>query len=478
MKFKAKYDADNRNNTHDNSHSDCCCASILSGIYNMLLWLLTPLLHIYFHWRCFIGKDRRNDVKNHFGIATAQRPNGKLMWIHAASIGESLSALTFINYIKKRHPKLNILLTTITVTSADIVAQKIKNIGGCVHQFFIVDHPLWLKKFLCHWQVDVAVFLEAEIWPNVVTMLHRRNVPCFLLNSRLSTKSFRRWKLVAPFFSGTLRMFKAILAQSEVDYQRYALFSPQNTFRIDNLKYANELLACKENLLKFFQMKCKTKKVLVAASTHETEEEVVIEAHKKLRQRQIDLVTIIIPRHIVRAGAIGDLLQRHGINYLMRSDISDEQIAGALGSKNSRMQASVDAASNGINREADPYVREMYCIDTFGEVGTFFRLADVCFVGGSLVPVGGHNIFEPAALGKPVLHGPFMDNTIEARNFLQANGVAFEVHDGNEMCDVCHSLLMNQNTLDEISSKALSITKNESLAQIEKLMQLDNYLAA
>ncbi|MDR1335153.1 MAG: hypothetical protein LBJ19_02710 [Holosporaceae bacterium] len=466
VKSEIHWNIDDDGNSGGENCCDCCCASILFCIYNLLILLLTPFLHIYFYWRCFSGKDRLADVRNHFGIATAPRPKGKLMWIHAASIGESLSALTYINHIKKRYPKLNILLTTITVTSADIVAKEIKNIDGCVHQFFTVDHPLWLKKFLYHWQVDVAVFLESEVWPNVVTMLHGRGVPCFLLNSRLSPNSFERWKLVTPLFSRILHMFRAILAQSEIDRQRYALFSPKNTFRIDNLKHANELLSCREDLLRFFQMKCKNKKVLVAASTHETEEEAIVEAHRKLKQRGIDLVTIIIPRHIVRAGAIGDLLRRHGVNYMMRSDISDEQIADAI---------QTDALDT--SQTEDPYVREIYCIDAFGEVGTFLRLADVCFVGGSLVPVGGHNIFEPATFGKPVLHGPFMDNAMEVRNLLRDNGVAFEVHSSDEICDRCLQLLMDQNMLDEISSRALSITRNESLTQIEKAMQLDEYFA-
>jgi 3-deoxy-D-manno-octulosonic-acid transferase len=274
--------------------------------------------------------------------------------------------------------------------------------------------------------------------------------------------------MISSFFSKILGKFEAILAQSEIDCQRYRFFSAKNTLLMDNLKYANDPLPCKENLLKFFQKKCAGKKVFVAASTHEKEEDAIIDAHKMLRQK-FDLVTVIIPRHTARIGDVCMVFEKHGVDYLLRSSIGDEQIAAALNSFDENIE----------QRQGIPNVlhdtKEIYCIDTFGEVGTFFRLADICFVGGSLVPIGGHNILEPVILGKPVLHGQFMDNAIEIRDFLKANKVAFEVHNANEIYNICLKLLTNPDELAEISKNALSISRNRALEQIDSMMRLQRF---
>ncbi|MDR2067671.1 MAG: 3-deoxy-D-manno-octulosonic acid transferase [Holosporaceae bacterium] len=416
-------------------------------LYKILSFALAPFLRIYFYARCLYGKDRIESVKNHFGIATAQRRSGKLVWVHAASVGESLAALTFIRHLKKQFTDVNVLLTTITVTSADVLASKITSIDNCCHQFSVADNQFWVKRFLDYWKVDAAIFLESEIWPNAVHMLHNRRIPIFLLSARLSPRSFRRWKLFKGFFTSILEKFNCILAQSEIDRERYAFFSPNNTRRIDNLKYANALLPCNEPLLSKFKKICSRKKVLVAASTHEGEEDIIIDAHKKLKNN-FDLVTVIIPRHTARVKNICALLKKQGLNFSLRSEIIDDS----------------------------PTKSEIFCVDTFGEVGTFFRLADLCFVGGSLTPVGGHNIYEPVALGKPVLHGPFMDNALEVRDFLREKKVAFEVKDVGEIVKICADFFSNEKKLRAVSKQAASACRNESLKQIDEIMQLEKLL--
>jgi 3-deoxy-D-manno-octulosonic-acid transferase len=392
------------------------------------------------------GKDKIENVKNHFGVPNIERPSGKLIWIHAASVGESTSALTYINHIKKQFSNLNILLTTITVTSAEILYPKIAKISKCYHQFVVADNPSWVKRFLDYWNPNVAIFLESEIWPSIVDDLFRREIPIFILNARLSPRSFKRWRWIKNFLSETLQKFNCILAQSELDRQRYAFFSPSNTKRIDNLKYANAILPCDDNILKIFEKITAEKKVFVAASTHEKEEDIILEAHKKLRKK-FDLVTIIIPRHLTRIKRVCEIIKKHGCLFSLLSEI--------------------DRATS---------ENEIYCIDTFGEVGTFFRLADVCFVGGSLIPIGGHNIYEAAALGKPVLHGQFMDNTLEIRDFLKSENLAFEVKNSEEIFDICSRLLSEENLLQNIFQKAALITRNESLKEIDEIISLENIL--
>jgi 3-deoxy-D-manno-octulosonic-acid transferase len=382
---------------------------------------------------------------NRFGIATTDRPDGKLIWVHAASIGESTAALTYINHVKKQFPELNILITTITVTSADMLLPKIAKIPGCRYQFVVADNSIWIGKFLDYWQPCAALFLESEIWPNMIDLLHGRKIPIFLLNARLSQKSFGRWSRLKNFFAGTLKKFAVILAQSNIEASKFSFFSPENTKIMDNLKYANDLLPCNDDLLDAFKKACAGKKVFVAASTHEKEEEIILEAHKKLKL-QFNLVTIIIPRHLTRAQRIREILQEQGVAFSFRSE----------------------------NNFSDN--SEVFCIDAFGETGTFFRLADICFVGGSLVPIGGHNLFEPAALGKPVLHGPFMDNALEVRDFLKQKGIAFEVKNSDEIHRVCLELISAPEKMTEISSCAETIVKNESLKQIDESIPLREIL--
>ncbi|MDR0678494.1 MAG: 3-deoxy-D-manno-octulosonic acid transferase [Holosporaceae bacterium] len=415
------------------------------SIYKILVFMMSPFLKIYFYIRCLYGKDKIEGVKNHFGVATIKRPIGTLIWIHAASIGESMSALTYINHVKKQFPELHILLTTVTVTSANILSTKITKIPGCYHQFVVADNPIWIEKFLNHWSPGAVFFLESEIWPNIVDSIYGRKIPLFLLNARLSTKSFDRWKLFKKNFQTILEKFTCILAQSEIDEEKFRFFSPKNIKRIDNLKYANDPLPCDNNLLKVFQKICGNKKVFVAASTHEKEEETILEAHKKLKAK-FDLVTFIIPRHLTRVGKICEIFTNYDVKFSLRSE-------------------------NNFSLDA-----EIFCVDTFGEVGTFFRLADVCFVGGSLVPIGGHNIYEPVMLGRPVLHGPFMDNALEVTEMLKQKQIAFEVKNADEIYKVCCELLLNPEKLKKICELAVDMTQNRSLEQIDSIVSLQKIL--
>ncbi len=410
----------------------------MDNLYRILSSLLAPILRIYFYSRCLYRKDNWKDVQNHFGQPNKSRPRGSLIWIHAASIGESTAALTYIKHLKKKNPTLNILITTITITSAQILESKLKNISGCIHQFAVTDNPRWIRKFLDYWKPEKAFFLESEIWPNTVNELYKRKIPLFLLNARLSQRSFKRWSYLKGFLSSVLEKFTAILAQSELDEKKYRFFSDQNVFRIDNLKYANTLPPCNEKL--FLQLKeiCKNKKILVAASTHRGEEEEIIKAHIKLK-KEFDLVTIIIPRHLNRITEIIKTFGKYPLTYQLRSRLT---LA----------------------------VTDLICVDTFGEVGTCFRLADVTFVGGSLVPIGGHNIYEPISLGKPVLFGPYMDNSLEVRDLAMKSQTGFEVKSFEDIVSYCRDFFSNKDLLKQIEGKTKQMTYNNSLQQIDSII--------
>lgn len=411
------------------------------SLYRGLIQLASPILKLYFYGRCFYGKDRWEDVQNHFGKPSLSRPEGPLIWIHAVSIGESTSALTYIKHLKQRRKDLNILLTTTTVTSADIIRSKFKNLNGCFHQFSVADNPNWIKKFLDYWKPQKAIFLESEIWPNTINELYRRDIPTFLLNARLSPRSFKRWSCFKSDFSDILKKFTGILAQSDLDAERYSFFSKENVYKIDNLKYANELLPCNEELLSKLKNICYEKKVFVAASTHEGEEEEIIKAHSVLK-KSFKLITIIIPRHLTRIANICALFDKYQISYELRSKINENSPT------------------------------EVICVDTFGDVGACFRVADVTFVGGSLITVGGHNIYEPVALGKPVLHGPHMENALETRDLLHKNKLAFEVNSAKDIEKECRRFFSDKKLLNDIEKRSKYVTDNNSLKQIDEIINI------
>lgn len=390
---------------------------------------------MYFYARCYYDKDEKATVCNHFGESTAERPAGRLIWIHAASIGEANSAITYIKHIHETHNDLHVLLTTITLTSAKLLEKK--NQGQFIHQFVVADNPNWIKKFLDYWQPEKAIFLESEIWPNTIYELSDRNIPIFLLNARLSPRSFKRWSYLKSTLAALLKKFTAILAQSELDAERFSFFSAKNTYKIDNLKYANELLPCNTELLKLLKKSCMKKKVLVAVSTHSGEEEEILRAHEILK-RFFDIITIIIPRHLTRMKEVEELFQKHQLKYILRSNLKEDSVA------------------------------EIICIDTFGEAGTCFRIADVVFVGGSLVPIGGHNLYEPAAFAKPVLFGPHMENALEIRDLLINNHVGFEVKSAQDIAYKAGKFFSNSESFRSLKN----ITHNKALKQIDEIIKL------
>lgn len=411
-------------------------------IYKNLSKIIAPLLKVYFYLRCVLGKDEKSSVMNHFGKATIERPAGKMIWVHAASIGEASSAITYIKHYRSKHPDTQVLLTTITLTSANLLRNKIAAIPGCYHQFVVADVPNWIDNFLKYWNFDMAIFLESEIWPNIIHALNDRKIPIYLLNARLSDRSFRKWRLVKRMMTALLSRFKGILAQSKLDAERFSFFYKDNVLQIDNLKYANEPLLCDENLFEVFKSFCAGRNIFVAASTHSGEEEIILRAHKMMNS-VVPVTTIIIPRHVERIHEICNICDKLNLRYTLRSD-----------------------ATRGCLANSDIFV-----VDTYGELGTFYRLSQVTFVGGSLVPIGGHNIFEPVLLERPVLHGPYMDNFKQITEILHQCGVAHEIKNENDIFDLCVEYFQNPSKRQNIVDLVKKCARNKALEQIDHVIK-------
>lgn len=406
-------------------------------LYNILLWMMYPIVRMYVAYRSKIGKEDRTRLHERFGKYKIARPEGVVYWIHAASVGESLSAITFINRMKSiTSKKCTFLLTTGTVTSANNIEKHISD--GIIHQFIPIDYSIYVDRFFKHWKPDYGFIIESELWPNLITRNTTKSL--FLLNARLSQRSFRRWMYCGYFIKTLLSRFRLILTQTEQDTKRFQTFVDENNVVLytGNLKYSSPPLAIDSVLLDLLKGVVK-KYVFVAASTHSGEEEVIIDAYSQIiRSIGNDVTLIIVPRHPIRAQSIVDLIHSKGYTSVLRTQLTDKCV--------------------GI---------DTVCVDTFGELGTVFSIADFVFIGGSLVKNGGHNIFEPIQLGKPVMFGPHMFNFEEMKHMSVNCGIGFQVNCARDISDVFCRFIKN----GEMQTNVLrSITDFQKFDPVEDII--------
>lgn len=367
-------------------------------VYRGLTDLAEPVVRHYLHRRMRKGREDPDRFGERLGLASCARPDGMLLWLHAASVGESLSTLTLLERLRAERPDLEILVTTGTVTSARLLGERLP--AGVRHQYVPVDRAFWVRRFLDHWQPDLALWVESEFWPNLLRELGARGVPTVLLNARISPRSFRRWRRVPFLARQLLGHFDHCLAQTADDAARLERLGAPSVTYSGNLKFAAAKLPCDASEVESLGAAIGARPAWVAASTHPGEESVIADAHARLRDRLPGLLTIIVPRHPARGPVIAAELRAAGLNVARRS-------AGEI-----------------PLRESDIYIA-----DTMGELGLFYRAVSVVFVGGSLISHGGQNPLEPAQLGNALIHGPFMTNFREIAGDLSRAGAAAVVDD-------------------------------------------------
>jgi len=370
-----------------------------------------PLLPLWLRRRARHGKEFPARLAERRGIAALPRPAGTLLWLHAASVGESLSALPLLEALKEKRPRLSVLVTTGTVTSARLLARRLGGEGArpedsgelpvspwLIHQFVPLDVRAWCDRFLDHWRPDAAVFVESEIWPVMLAALRARRVPAALVNARLSSRSTARWAWVRGLAAEALSSFAVILAQSRADAARLSALSGRTVSSPGNLKLASPPLPADPAELERLSAIIGDRPVWVAASTHAGEEEQVLAAHAAALAAAPNLLLILVPRHPERGEAVAALAAAFGFAAGRRS------------------------------RREDP-AGPVWIADSLGELGLWYRLARGAFVGGSLVPHGGQNPLEPARLGLPVAFGPHTANFAEVAKDLIDAGAATRVAD-------------------------------------------------
>ena len=380
-------------------------------LYRAATSLLSPLVTLYLLRRLARGKEERARFAERRGRPGAARPAGPLVWIHAASIGEAMSMLALIDAVVAERPLISVLVTTGTVTSARLLAARLPA-ERTRHQYVPVDLPRYVRRFLDHWRPDLALWVESELWPNLVTETAAREIPLLLVNARMSQRSFDGWKRWPNLAGPVIGAFDLCLAQDVVQAERLRQLGARRALCVGNLKSAAGPLPANEAELARLAAQAAGRPLWLAACTHEGEEEAAAEAHQALKRRWPDLLTLVVPRHPARAAAVARMLRERGLAVARRS------------------------LAEPITPQTDIYLG-----DTLGELGLFYRLAGIAFVGGSLVPKGGHNPLEAALLDCAVLHGPDMSNCAAVARDLAAAGAAQAVRDAGELAGAVASLL-------------------------------------
>jgi 3-deoxy-D-manno-octulosonic-acid transferase len=376
--------------------------------YQAALAVLEPAAAGLLIWRRRRGLEERARLGERQGWSSRPRPHGHLVWVHGASIGEALSLLPVVERLTQRG--LAVLVTSGTRTSAALVQRRLP--PGSMHQFVPLDVPRYIRRFLDHWQPDLALVAESEIWPNTILELERRQVPLILVNGRMSDRSFQRWQRLPSMIGALLRRFALCLAQTHEDAERLARLGAPHVAVAGNLKFDAAPPPADSRALAQLSGLVAGRPVWLAASTHPGEEEIILEAHKLLAVRHPHLLTVLVPRHPDRGPEIAALAEKAGQRAVRRSQ----------------------------NQPPDR-ATDVYIADTIGEMGLFYRLTPLVFVGGTLVPVGGHNPIEPAKLGAAIMHGPHTHSAREIYEALDAARGALAVKDERALARALTELL-------------------------------------
>lgn len=385
-------------------------------IYRLTTSALAPLISLWLKIRLMRGKESKPRFHERFGYTKIPRPKGTLLWLHAASVGEANSVFLLIEQIQSRFPDVQILLTTGTVTSAQLIAGR--NLKNVIHQFVPIDTPEATNRFLRHWRPDIGFWVESELWPNLVINAKARGCFMIIINGRISINSFNSWqKYALLMIYQMLNCFELVFAQSEDDAQRFRALGAKDVRCVGNLKYDAAPLPCKEADLFAMQQEIGARPAWLAASTHDNEEEQLIKTHSILAKSRPDLLTIIAPRHPQRGEEVAKLLSAHG---------------------------KVALRSHGDKITADT---KFYIADTLGELGLFYRLCETVFMGGSLVAHGGQNPLEPARLRCCVITGIHTENFTDIYAEMEKLSIAIRVKNATELATQIGKLIHNSDAV-------------------------------
>ncbi len=403
------------------------------GIYNTLVRTLYPMvIRRYIEKRKKMGKEDVKRFNERVGRPTKPRPEGRLIWLHGASVGESISMLPLINRLLELYPDAHVMVTTGTTTSAEVMAKRLPE--RAFHQYLPIDNPVFAARFVRHWHPTIALWFESEFWPAMLSTIKRRNIPLILINGRISNKSFKRWQQFDFVIKELLDCFTACLGQSEEDAYRLRVLGAKDAMCLGNLKYAGLPIPVDEDVKKEIQEEIGNRPVWLVSSTHSDEEAKIGRYLKELIAKHEGLLTIIAPRHPNRGVEIRDILK------------DKFQLKTALRSAGEKITAET----------------EVYIADTIGEMGIWYELCPIVFIGGSLIPHGGQNFMEPSRCRDAVIVGPHMHNFTDAMNRAKRADAIIQVDETVELIDMVDQLLSNKELLEAKRSLAYNWATSEA----------------
>jgi len=401
---------------------------MLQTVYKLMMQASTPLLEAYLQKRARRGKEDVARAHERRGRPMRPRGTAPLVWFHAASVGESLALLSIITRLLQDNPGIEVMVTTGTVTSAELMAQRLP--AGAFHQYMPVDHPTWVSGFLDHWHPDFIVWSESEFWPNMLAEISRRRIPAVLLNARMSEESFRRWQWARGMIGGMLGAFDLCLAQNKAEAARLLALGARDVRVSANMKYAAAPLPCDAANLEKERAALAGKNIVLFASTHPGEEEVAFGAHQRLKANVPNLLTVIVPRHPQRGAEILALAAAQNVKAGLRSQ---------------------NAAPDNV-----------YIADTLGELGLFFRLCRTVVMGGSFADIGGHNPIEPAQLACVIFYGPRMYNFVTINEDFKTAEAAIQVADEAALAVSLERALLHPAEFNRYAAAAAALTAEKA----------------
>mgnify|MGYP001335583830 FL=1 len=397
-----------------------------------LVLVVSPLIIIL---RLIKKKEHPIRFKEKFCFFPIKRGNGKLIWFHGSSVGEILSVIPLVEKLEKNQSIKKILITSSTLSSSKILTKfKLKK---TVHQFFPIDANFLTKKFLDYWNPAIAIFIESEIWPNMLINVKKKSIPLILLNARITKKTYKKWKMVSLLSKLLFKNFDISFPQN-YETKKYLLsLGVKKTKFLGNLKFSESKTQKNSALNKNIEKIFRSRKIWCAASTHNGEEKICAEAHKKLKKKYKKLLTVIIPRHV------------HRVNNIYK-EVND------MGFK-----IQIHSQKNKIKKDTD-----IYLVDTYGETKSFFKICNTVFLGGSIVNHGGQNPLEPARFGCKILHGPNIQNFTEVYKLLNKENLSFKFYNTNQLAkSIDQSLNKNMNfskKIDKLKKIGFNILNHTS----------------
>lgn len=403
------------------------------GIYNGLVRVLYPIaIRRYIEKRKKLGKEDTKRFNERIGRPSMKRPEGKLIWLHGASVGESISMLPLINRLLEIYSDAYVMVTTGTTTSAEVMAKRLPE--RAFHQYLPIDNPSFTNRFVKHWQPNIVLWFESEFWPAMLSTIKRRNIPLILINGRISNKTFKRWQQVDFVIKEILSCFTSCLGQSEEDAYRLRVLGAKDAICLGNLKYAGLPIPIDEQKRADIIEQIGGRSLWLVSSTHNDEEFKIGKYLKNLQDKHNGLLTLIAPRHPHRGTEIRDKLRdEYNLNVSLRS----------LGEK--------------ITDKTDVYIA-----DTIGEMGIWYDISPIVFIGGSLIPHGGQNFMEPSRCRDAVIVGPHMHNFTDAMNRAKKADGIIQVNDTIELIDMIDQLLTNKDLLEAKRSLAYNWAMGEA----------------